>query len=141
MSDAKTLEWVTVPEAARRLKVTDRTIYRRIKAEKLENREVDGRLEVALEVSDTVATSPPNVATPPSDTVATESDAVRIAVLEARLEEKDKLIDVLTHQNEKLNAELMTALNKLPALEAGSDPEADPEPEEPPRRWWQFWRP
>jgi excisionase family DNA binding protein len=129
MSDS-TVEWVTVPEAARLLNVSDRTVYRRIKAGKLQSRDDTGQLMVAVELSDDDA--------PPAADDATRRDddatAVKIATLETRLEAQERLIELLTRQNEQLNTELMAALSKIPRLEAGD------QPDQPRRRWWQFWK-
>ena len=143
--------WLTIAQAAARLGVSERTVYRRVEKGDLPKKTVDERTLVLV--------------TEDQSPVSQIADKVTIARLEAerdalardvnRLEEinqqKDKVIESLnqTLQNEQSNLMAMMA-NHQKLLEAQTSEPArdepppatapDPPPAAPPKKWWQLWK-
>ena len=129
MSD-KTTDWVSIQEAANRLGVAERTVYRRVKSGKLKSKQLDGRTVIRFDKRLT--------------DVRQVSDKVTIARLEAELagmvREVTRLEENRRSQGEEidyLRQALAASLSKIPAIEATV---SDPAPADPPRRWFEFWK-
>ncbi len=130
-------QYVSVAAAARVLKVSRRTVDRRIAAGKLRTVDQDGARLVVLE-----DTPVPSATETPPETGMSELVAVR-ARLQAVEEERVHLrqtVDKLTGTVDRLTislAQLSGTVVEQQALDTGQDTPEPPRPVQ--RAWWRFW--
>lgn len=146
-SPTDTTDSLSVTEAAARLGVSERTIWRRIKQGKLDTHKTTDGLRVSLSDISPKATD----TGPVSDSKATDrpTDSVSVAPA-AEVLELVRLVDRLQRDNQQLagqlgftTAKLQEAEKTIALLMAPKDEPAEVEPRaapEPGRSWWQRLR-
>jgi hypothetical protein len=151
-SDAvETGEWVSIDDAAARLRVTTRTLYRRLSRGYLQRRTgADGRLEVWVAVTSSADVSPDT-----SRQAETGDQAERAIILAERLnlavaQQVSPILEQLAaaHATIREQAEelgrLRERLDHVERERRDMSPEPSRHPnhleESPPCPWWAFWR-
>jgi hypothetical protein len=147
----ETGEWTSIEDAAARLRVTTRTLYRRLSRGYLQRRTgPDGRLEVWVPVTPGADVSPDT-----SRQAEAGDRAGRAIVLAERLnlavaqqvgpilEQLAAANAIIREQAEELG-QLRERLEHAERERRDMSPETSRHPnhpgESPPRPWWQFWR-